>query len=171
LLAAALLAAVPAHSAEIFAGVSAHAVDFPTSICCEEKGEGTDIQFGWRSSPIVDLKVATLRAQLLGSVNTAGGISYGAAGLVARFNLGPLYLQPGLGLAVHDGPSGDDQPIGDPRRHMGSRVLFEPEAVIGWRVLPGIAAELAWTHISHAQIFSHQNPGMDQIGVRAVVKF
>lgn len=165
------LIASPTRPAEVFGGVSAHAVDLPTSICCEERGRGVDLQLGLRSNPILDLKVASLRAQGFASVNTDGGISYGAAGLVLRFNLGGFYLQPGLGLAVHDGPGGDFQPAGDPRRHLGSRVLFEPELVLGQRLLPNLAAEFAWTHISHAQLFSRQNPGMDQLGARLVLKF
>jgi hypothetical protein len=33
-----------------------------------------------------------------------------------------------------------------------------------------VAAELSWVHVSHATLLSGQNPGMDFIGARLVVK-
>jgi lipid A 3-O-deacylase len=66
---------------------------------------------------------------------------------------------------VHDGkiPRID---AGGRRVDLGSRILFEPEISVGYRVSRRVSAEAAWTHISNAQLFSKQNPGLDMMGVR-----
>jgi hypothetical protein len=56
------------------------------------------------------------------------------------------------------------------RIDLGSRVLFEPELAVGLRLNPQLAAELSWVHVSHAQLFGGQNPGMDFLGARVVLK-
>jgi len=170
-LAALLLVAGRAQASEIFAALSTHATDTPFSDCCEERGRGSDIHAGWRSGELVDLKIASLRAQVRASINTAGGVSYLAGGAALRFNLVGLYVQPALGLAVHTGPDGDAQPPDDGRRYLGSRLLLAPELVVGLRVLPGLAIEAAWTHVSHAQLGGRQNPGMDQFGIGVAVQY
>jgi lipid A 3-O-deacylase len=45
-------------------------------------------------------------------------------------------------------------------------VLFEPEIGIGFRLNGRASIEASWVHMSHAQLFSHQNPGIDNLGVR-----
>jgi hypothetical protein len=45
-------------------------------------------------------------------------------------------------------------------------VLFEPEVGLGFRIDERLTIEASWVHISQAQLFSRQNPGMDSIGVR-----
>ena len=52
------------------------------------------------------------------------------------------------------------------RTDFGSRILFEPEIGIGYQVSERVAVEAAWVHVSHAQLLSRQNPGMDSIGIR-----
>ena len=47
--------------------------------------------------------------------------------------------------------------------------MFEPEVGIGVRLAPRITAEASWVHLSHAQLFGKQNPGIDNIGVRVNV--
>jgi hypothetical protein len=66
---------------------------------------------------------------------------------------------------IHDGPS---RRIGRDRQftHLGSRVLFEPEIALGLRASERLSIEASWMHISHARLFSAQNPGLDMIGLR-----
>lgn len=52
------------------------------------------------------------------------------------------------------------------RLALGSRILFEPELGIGLRLTPRITVEASWVHLSHATLFSRQNPGIDNIGAR-----
>ena len=52
------------------------------------------------------------------------------------------------------------------RTDLGSRILFEPELGLGYRISDRVAIEAAWVHVSHAQLLSRQNPGMDSIGLR-----
>jgi hypothetical protein len=49
-------------------------------------------------------------------------------------------------------------------------VLFEPEIGIGFQASDRISVEGSWVHMSHAQLFGRQNPGMDNIGVRLNLK-
>jgi hypothetical protein len=74
-------------------------------------------------------------------------------------------VQPALGLAVQTGKMPVYAANGT-RTDLGSRVLFEPELGVGVQLAPRISAEASWVHMSHAQIFGRQNPGIDNIGVR-----
>ena len=81
--------------------------------------------------------------------------------------MGPVYLRPGVGLVVHDGPSDRIDPVSGRHTELGSRVLFEPEIALGLNVSSRLAVEASWVHISHAQLFNGtQNPGIDMMGVR-----
>ena len=157
LLAGAALAA-PAAAADLFGGVYAHDVKLFTKTIHES---GTDFELGYRWNPIPFLK---LQPYVLGSINSHTDTDFVAAGISRRFGLGPVYLRPGIALAVHDGKI--RRYIGNERVDLGSRVLFEPELALGFQIAPRIALEASYTHLSHAQIFSHQNPGEDMLGVR-----
>ncbi len=169
LLAATLLSAAggSANAAELFAGAAFHAVDTPFTL---ETGEGgTDLIFGVRGGSINALGfIGRPAPYLLGVVNLEGDTSLVAAGLSWRFG-DRLYVQPGIGLAIHDGPSRRFAANGD-QTDLGSRILFEPEIAIGWRLSERLAAEASWIHVSHATLFnSGQNPGLDIIGARLVL--
>jgi hypothetical protein len=57
------------------------------------------------------------------------------------------------------------------RQDLGSRLVFEPELAIGYRLAPRISVEAALVHRSHAGLFnSRQNPGMDSLGLRLTFK-
>ena len=60
---------------------------------------------------------------------------------------------------------------GDDRIDFGSRILFEPEAAVGYQFTQNVSAEVAIVHLSHAKLFSSQNPGIDNIGVRVNYRF
>jgi hypothetical protein len=164
-----LLGATPAAAGEVFAGLFAHDVDLGVAICCYESG--ADFQIGVRSAPFAHLLGGEVRAHALGSINTRGGTDFAAAGLSLRTPvMGRFYVQPGLGIAVQNGPTAQAQLTND-RIYFGSAVLFEPELSLGWRLSDDLAAEASWVHLSHAQLAGRQNPGMDDVGVRLVYRF
>jgi hypothetical protein len=49
-------------------------------------------------------------------------------------------------------------------------VLFEPEMSLGWRADARWAVELSWIHLSHGQLAGRQNPGLGDLGLRAVYR-
>jgi len=127
------------------------------------------------------------RVHLLAGVNTSGGTNYVATGLAWRFNISErFYVQPGIGVAVHDGrvtlPSPDEPGLTpeerlkrqgdfDTKLDLGSRVLFEPELSIGWKATRRLSVELSWIHISHAKLAGDYNPGLGDVGVRLLYRY
>ena len=168
MLLAALLLGFPGVAAaqEAFAGVYVHGVDTPFSLYTGEGG--ADLVAGVRSEPIRALSpVGSPAVYAVGSINTAGDTSFIGAGLSWRFGGGPIYVRPGLGLVVHDGPGLRFDPARNERTDLGSRVLFEPELAVGYQVNDTLSVEASWMHVSHARLFdSQQNPGIDMMGVR-----
>ena len=80
---AASLADGTANAAEVFGGLYAHDVNLGISICCYE--HGADVEVGARTGPLVDLhRFGNLRLYGLGSVNTEGGVDFGAIGAAWR---------------------------------------------------------------------------------------
>ena len=165
---AALALATPAAAQEVYLGGSAHAVDLPTSLNTDEGG--ADLQLGYRTAPIEALSgMDSPSFYVHGQVSLNGDTSLIAAGLSWNINATDrLYIRPGLGLAVHNDKIPDER-AGGVRYDLGSRVLFEPELAVGYRIDDRFAVEASWVHVSHATIFSEQNPGMDFIGARLVV--
>lgn len=156
----ALLSSAPAAAGELFGGIYAHDVKLPTDKSGEESG--ADIQLGWRGGRIGH---TPLQPYIFGAVNSAGNTSYGAVGLSARFGK-KVFIRPGLGLAVHTGSAHRvDDPFNN-KIDFGSRVLFEPEIGIGTDINDRLSIEGSWIHMSHATLFSHENPGIDNLGVR-----
>ena len=158
----ALLAAAPApaHAGEIFGGLYIHDVDTPLTKSGVEGG--ADAQLGWRGGRI---GATPLQPYIFGALNTAGETSYAAVGLSARFG-SSVYVRPGLGIAVHNGSARNFEDPTNGEIDFGSRVLFEPELGIGARINEHLSIEASWVHMSHAQLFGRQNPGVDNIGVR-----
>ena len=162
--ASALFVSAPAYAGELFGGLYAHDVKLPTDKSGDESG--ADVQLGWRGGRIAH---TPLQPYVFGALNTAGDTSYGAVGLSARFGK-KLFIRPGLGLAIHTGSAHRiDNPFNN-RIEFGSRVLFEPEVGIGTAINDRLSIEASWVHMSHAQLFSHENPGIDNLGVRLSLK-
>lgn len=185
---------------EIMVGVLEHGSNFhplgsqltfpraPAGIIYEgdEENGTVDIQLGYRSAPLRFALKPRLTAKL--QINTAGRTSFASVGAEWRqhFLRGRLYGQIGIGITVHDGDRFTPDPFepglspGEANRRYnrylrrtswGSRVLFNPNASLGLRLNDRWAAELAWEHFSHAQLFSEQNPGIDNLGLRLVYSF
>ena len=157
-----LLIAAPAQASEIFAGLLAHDVDTPLT-----KGgfeDGADIELGWRGNRLSALGfVGAPSPYVFVSAATGGETHFAAAGLSWRLG-GRLFVRPGFGLAVHTRSS--HGVMNGLRTDLGSRILFEPELGLGYQLSDRVALEATWVHVSHAQLLSRQNPGMDSIGVR-----
>ena len=152
--------AAPAQDGELFGGVYKHAVDTPLSLGGGLE-QGFDLQLGYRGGSLTP--GFRLQPYVFGALNTAGDTSYAAAGLAAKFG-DRIYIRPGVGLAIHNGSAG--KYFREDRIAFGSRILFEPELGIGARLTDRLTAEASWVHMSHAQLFGHENPGIDNIGVR-----
>ena len=164
-LAAALLLLPAAASAqEVFGGVYAHAVGTPLSLGSSRES-GVDLQAGYRGGRI--LPKLGLQPYVFGALNSKGDTSYAAAGLSWKFG-DRFYVRPGIGIAVHNG-STKDYIVAD-RIAFGSRILFEPEIGAGARINDRLSIEASWVHMSHAQLFGGQNPGIDNIGARVNLK-
>jgi lipid A 3-O-deacylase len=160
---AALSASSAAHSGELFGGLYVHDVKLPTDLSGKEGG--IDVMLGLRGGTIAKPFGVALQPYVFGALNTAGETDYAAAGLSARFGLGKgVYIRPGLGLAIHNGSA--SRFFRRDRIAFGSRLLFEPELGIGTRINDRLSMEASWVHMSHATIFSGENPGIDNLGVR-----
>ena len=154
----ALLAATPASAGELFGGLYVHDVD--TFLTRSGIEAGTDVQLGYRWDRI---GATPLQPYAFAAANTAGETHYAALGLSAKFGE-RIFIRPGLGIAVHTGS--DDKFNRTDRIAFGSRVLFEPELGVGMRLSERATLEASWVHMSHAQLFGGQNPGIDNIGAR-----
>lgn len=165
---AALGAALPtaAQAGELFAGIYKHDVKTPLDASGIERG--ADLSLGYRGGTIAHVLGAELQPYVFGSANSAGFEDYAAAGIQAKFNLGGVYLRPGLGIAVQSGSAG--KYFRPDKIAFGSRVLFEPEFAIGTQLAPRVSVEASWVHLSHGQLFGPENPGVDNLGVRLNLK-
>ena len=156
----AIAVAAPASAGEVFGGLYVHDVKTPLDKSGIEGG--ADIMAGFRGGRIGR---TPLQPYIFGALNTAGETSYAAVGLSAKFGRS-IYIRPGLGIAVHTGSAKNFQDPTNDKIDFGSRVLFEPELGIGAQVNGRLSVEASWVHMSHAQIFGRQNPGIDNFGVR-----
>jgi len=154
-------AAAPALAGEIFGGLYVHDVDTPLTHSGIEGG--IDAQLGYRWNPLMNENGP--QPYVFAAVNSAGETNYAAAGM--SFKIGDkFFLRPGLGIAVHTGSAANfDHPNHD-HIDFGSRILFEPEIGAGFRISDSATIEASWVHMSHAQIFGEQNPGIDNFGAR-----
>jgi len=157
---AGIASAAPAHAGELFGGVYVHDIDSPLTASGIEKG--ADIQLGYRGGRIGR---TPLQPYAFGALNTAGETSYAGVGLSAKFG-DRIFVRPGLGIAVHNGSARNFDDPTNGKIEFGSRLLFEPELGVGMRLSDRATVEASWVHMSHAQIFGRQNPGIDNVGVR-----
>jgi lipid A 3-O-deacylase len=160
---AGLCSAAPAVADQVWVGFYDHDV----TIAQTAFEGGYDIKAGWIGKPIGALRALGGPApHVLVSKSLSGETDYVAAGLNWTFGT-RFYARPGIGIAVHNGPSRAFR--GGERVDLGSRVVFEPELALGWRLNERLALEASWIHLSHATLFSRQNRGMDSMGVRLLV--
>ncbi|HEY8572976.1 acyloxyacyl hydrolase [Phenylobacterium sp.] len=182
-IAAVLALPAPAVAGEVFLGAYAHDIDDEISIGHTAES-GAQVIGGFRTERIDALSfIGRPQAHVMGAVNTAGGINYAAAGVSWRFG-DTLYVRPGIGVAVHSGevdlPSPFEPGITVAEQKLrlqrndldlGSRVLAQLELAVGWQATERLGIELSWLHLSHGQLFGEQNPGLGEVGVRAIYRF
>jgi hypothetical protein len=157
-----------ARADELFGGVHLHDVKTPVDDAGIE--HGVDLSLGYRASPVGHLWTGALEPYVFAAVNSVGDTSYGAVGISAKFPLGGgAYFRPGIGIAVHTGSAG--KYYRTDKIAFGSRVLFEPEIAIGTQVSKRVSVEASWVHMSHAQLFGKENPGIDNLGMRINLAF
>ena len=162
-----LAAATPARADEVFVGFYAHDVDTPLNL--RGLGEGADFQLGWRGDRMRSLGgIGSPSPYAFLAVNTAGDAHYAAAGISWKIGR-QVYLRPGIGLAIHTGPTDPNRP--EPREAFGSRLLFQPEVAVGVQVSERVSVEASLVHMSHATLLDGHNPGIDNIGVRLNYRF
>jgi lipid A 3-O-deacylase len=157
----------PAYAGEVFGGLYVHGVNTPLTLGGSPEG-GVDLQLGVRGGPIIP--GTRLEPYVFGALNSKGDTSYAAAGLSWKFG-DRIYIRPGLGLAVHSGSAADVNHPDHDHVDFGSRILIEPEIGIGARLSDRLTIEASWVHLSHATLFSGQNPGIDNIGARLNFRF
>lgn len=159
-----VLAPTAAEADDVWVGIYRHDV----TIAQTRFETGQDIKAGWIGDPIEGLKAIGRPApHLLVSKSLKGQTDYAGAGL--NWTLGSkIYMRPGIGLAINSGPR---RAYRNGRRvDLGSRITFEPELALGWRMSERLRLEASWIHLSHATLFSRQNRGMDSMGVRLLVR-
>ena len=157
-----LALAAPAGASEIFGGAFVHDVNIGITKSGQENG--ADLHLGWRGGRIQALRaIGAPSPYVFGALNTAGDTSFAAAGLSWKIGR-EVYVRPGIGVAIHNGPRGRGTP--PDRIDFGSRIIFEPEIALGAQLDERWSIEASWVHLSHATILSRQNPGMDSFGVR-----
>jgi hypothetical protein len=150
------------NAGELFGGVFVHDVKTPLDKSGIEGG--ADVMLGYRGGAIGH---TPLQPYVFGALNTAGETNYAAVGLSAKFGRS-IYIRPGLGIAIHTGSA--DKFYRTDKIAFGSRVLFEPELGIGTQLNDRLSIEASWVHMSHAQLFGRENPGIDNLGVRLNLK-
>ena len=158
---AAFALASPATAGELFGGLYVHDVKLPTDKSGIESG--MDVQLGYRGGAIGH---TPLQPYVFGALNTAGNTSYAAVGLSAKFGKS-IFIRPGLGIAIHNGSA--DKFYRADKIAFGSRILFEPEIGVGAKLSDRLSVEASWVHMSHAQLFGRENPGIDNLGVRVTL--
>jgi hypothetical protein len=161
-----LCAISPAQAGEAFGGLYVHDVDTPLTASGVEGG--VDLQLGYRWDPLMNGKGP--QPYVFAAVNSSGETNYAAAGLSFKFG-DKIFLRPGLGIAVHTGSAANVDHADHDHVDFGSRILLEPELGLGVRLSNRATLEASWVHLSHAQLFGRQNPGMDNIGARLSWRF
>ena len=153
----------PAHAGEIFGGVYVHDVDTPLTRSGVEGG--VDLQLGWRGGRIGH---DPLQPYAFAAINTAGKTNYGAVGISAKFGDKRLYPSRARPRRSTPASAGDFQR--PDKIASARRILFAPSSASGARINDRVSIEASWVHMSHAQLLSRQNPGIDNVGVRAELR-
>lgn len=132
-----------------------------------EKGE--DFVATWASEPIsAPFVLGTPSVYVTGAKNLQGKTDFAAVGLRWKFNVGErLYFRPGIGMSVNDAPLKPEPG----RIWVGTHYYFEPELSIGVNVTDRIAVEVTGMHMSMAYLWASRNPGINEIGLRTVIRF
>lgn len=116
------------------------------------------------------------------SANLNGDTSFAAAGLYWRWKLGHRWrIEPGFGLAIHDGKLHDPYPASDPRsidferehQLLGTRLLFRDSLALERQIGGGRSIGLVFEHLSNGgEVFGHRDNGsLNELGLRYTMRF
>lgn len=110
------------------------------------------------------------RLQVGGTFNTAGKTSLVYAGAAWTWDFGgsPWFVEPNLGVAVHNGEF--DAPAGSHRLSLGCNPLFHTGASAGYRLSQRWAVMATWEHASDGDLCS-RNQGLNNVGARLSFSF
>jgi len=180
---AALMMAPQAHADidEVHVGVMAHNI---CVINCKnadkEDGPNVEFQVSFDSPSFLDW-AGSPQPYIMASANTAGDTSFIAAGLEWRWNFADNWaLEPGFGIAVHDGETDNPFPNGSPEsaafseEHvlLGSETLFRTSLGLTYDFAGPWEVQLFYEHLSHGQILATgRNQGLDEGGIRFGYQF
>jgi lipid A 3-O-deacylase len=183
-----------AMAGEAFIGAMKHDVTFigdAVGLGAAGREDGVDVHLGVRSERLDGLRVlGRPSVHAFVSINSEDTSNFVAAGFNWPLDVGGeggFYIRPGIGLAYTDGET-DLPPVNEPgisqaeiqrrlvlyntRIDFGSKVLFEPEFALGYKMTDTVSMEVAYTHLSNGQIFHKgKNQGLDDFGLRLNVKF
>ncbi len=165
-----LVQAHQAQAEEIYIGAAFNGVNTPFSLDIDE--QGANIILGVRGNPETGLeKLGSPSLYIFIALNDGEDTSFVAGGLSWHIDIAKkLYFRPAIGIALQ-GRTAPRFRLSDRRRtDLGSALLFEPELILGYEISNRLSVELTWQHISHATIFSGQNPGIDIMGARLAFK-
>ncbi len=188
-----MIAPQSAAAQQAFAGLYLHdvtTVGRTLGLGAAGRESGTyDLHLGYRTPRLDSLRwLGRPQAQAFVAINSDGLSNFVSAGFGWPIPLSEnVYFRPGFGLAYTDGAAGlppSNAPgLSDLERarrtalyfsriDFGSKVLFNPELALGFKLSDRWAAEFSYTHLSNGQIF-HQgkNQGLDDAGVRLVYSF
>jgi lipid A 3-O-deacylase len=150
---------------EIRTGILAH--DVPIwSLSREEGGVDFNAEFIF-AYPDYSLISGILRTNLGFSLNSRGDTSKIYSGLLWEYIWNSvIFMDLGLGLAVHDGKLDNN----DDRKELGSRILFRIPIEIGFLFAGHHGISIMFDHVSNAYL-ADPNEGLDTLGLRYSYRF
>ena len=147
-------------------GILAH--DVPIWSRSREEGGvdfNTEFIFIW---PNYSLSAGIVRSNLGISINNQGDTSKIYSGFLWEYIWqSGLFLNLGLGLAVHDGELETNE---DDKKELGSRILFRLPIEIGLLFTEHHGLSIMFDHVSNAYL-AEPNDGLDTIGIRYIYRF
>jgi hypothetical protein len=152
---------------EIRGGLLAHDVDNLWSHTRKEDGIDFNAEVLF-CRPRFRIVSGLVRANLGISLHSRGETSKLYAGLIWEYETGwGLFLDVGLGLAVHTGELDSDDMS---RKWLGSRVLFRVPLEMGYALDEHHRISILFDHVSNAGLAT-PNEGMDTLGIRYGYRF
>ena len=149
----------------IRAGILAHDVAV-WSRSSLEGGVDYNVEFIF-GSPNYPLFSGILRSNLGFSLNSRGDTSKLYSGLLWEYIWeSGIFLDLGLGVAIHDGESDHS----DDKKGLGSRLLFRVPIEIGLSFTKHHGLSMMFDHVSNAYL-AEPNEGLDTIGLRYTYRF
>ena len=123
-----------------------------------------EVMFG----PSVKLWGGSIRPALGTTINFEGYTSKAYLDARWQWECTPhTFFALGLGIAIHDGETFTRDPE---FKQLGRRVLFHPNAELGYRLTEHHSVSLFFEHISNASTAA-KNQGLDTLGVRLGYRF